>query len=157
MKLKISTIVNQNYSIVVENFKKQLFKKLNPPFPVVKIQRYDGMKKNDQVHLELNFLFWKEMWISVVTDNGFSDNEFYFIDQGRQLPFLLKSWRHTHRILDKEGMTIIEDDIFFESRWKWLNILTYPLIFLQFSYRKPIYKKYFSKVRKQDNKETILR
>jgi len=106
--------------------------------------------------LKLNFLLFSQTWISVITENNSSDREFYFIDEGRQLPFFLKSWHHLHRVFEKDGKTIIEDDISFESRWKWMDPFAYPLFYMQFRFRKPIYKEYFDQLPIHDNR-VILR
>jgi ligand-binding SRPBCC domain-containing protein len=148
MKLRILTSVTQEFSIVVENFNQQLFQKLNPSFPIVTILRYDGNSKGDEIHLKLNFLLFDKTWVSVITENMSSDKEFYFIDEGRQLPFFLKTWRHVHRIIENKDKTIIEDDINFESRWKWMEPLAYPLFYMQFRIRKPIYRRYFNELPK---------
>lgn len=145
MKLKISTSVEQDYRSVMRGFTQDLFLKLNPPFPPVRLLRFDGCKKGDIVSLELNFIFFRQQWTSVILEDGLDEQEFYFIDFGEKLPFFLKYWRHHHRILrDEEGARII-DDISFRSPFLLMDYLLWPVLWLQFFYRKPIYRRLFRK------------
>lgn len=145
MKLKISTSVEQDYRSVMRGFTQDLFLKLNPPFPPVRLLRFDGCKKDDIVSLELNFIFFRQEWRSIILEDGLDEHEFYFIDVGEKLPFFLKYWRHHHRIQrDEEGSRII-DDISFRSPFLLMDFLLWPVLWLQFLYRKPIYQKIFRK------------
>ncbi|MBC8110568.1 MAG: hypothetical protein H7Y04_05860, partial [Verrucomicrobia bacterium] len=94
MNFSVKTLVRQDLKTVAENFGQDLFQKLNPPFPPVKLLRYDGNQKGNEVHMELNFIFFKQVWISLITDEFFGENEIFFIDEGKKLPFFLKSWHH---------------------------------------------------------------
>lgn len=143
MNIKISTAVEQPYQTVMQGFNEDLFIRLNPPFPPVKLLRFDGCKKEDVVALELNFIFFKQQWISKIVEDGLNQEEFYFIDEGIKLPFFLKYWHHHHRILkNPQGSTIV-DDITFRSPSPLLDFLLLPVLWLQFLYRKPVYKKIF--------------
>jgi len=144
MKINIATPVEENYLKVKEGFNETLFLKLNPPFPPVKLLRFDGSSKGDTVILELNFLFFKQQWISHITEDETNEHEFYFIDEGRKLPFFLKEWRHKHRIINAGKYSIIKDEITFKAPFALLTLLLYPVLLLQFLYRKPVYKKIFS-------------
>ncbi|MGY6741633.1 MAG: SRPBCC family protein [Cecembia sp.] len=143
MKINISTPVQQDYLTVKEGFNENLFLKLNPPFPPVKLLRFDGSSKGDRVILELNFLLFKQQWVSDITEDHTDANEIYFIDKGTKLPFFLKEWKHKHRIINAGTHSIIRDEITFQAPAGILTILLYPVLFLQFLYRKPIYKKIF--------------
>ncbi len=144
MRIKITTLVTQNYRQVAKRFDKNLFTALNPPFPPVKLLRFDGSEKGDEVHLQLNFLLFKQVWKSLITENGASDKEVYFIDKGIQLPFFLSYWQHTHRIRKFGSETQIIDDITFRTPFFLFDILMYPIMYAQFLYRKPVYKRYFA-------------
>jgi ligand-binding SRPBCC domain-containing protein len=143
MKINISTPVQQDYLSVKKGFNESLFLKLNPPFPPVKLLRFDGSSKGDTVILELNFLLFKQQWVSDITADHTDELEFYFIDEGRKLPFFLKEWRHKHRIINAGTCSIIKDEIEFKAPAGILTLLLYPVLYLQFLYRKPIYKKIF--------------
>ncbi|MCS5490875.1 SRPBCC family protein [Algoriphagus limi] len=145
MKLQLETQVQQDYLTVKDGFDESLFKRLSPPFPPVKLLRFDGSKKGDVVSLELNFIFFKQKWTSDITEDHTDEKEFYFIDQGTELPFFLKKWTHKHRVIRKEEGSIIRDEIEFEGPNFLLTLLLYPALWVQFIYRKPIYRKIFRK------------
>ncbi len=143
MKINIETAVQQDYLQVKEGFNESLFTKLSPPFPPVRLLRFDGSKKGDMVTLELDFIFFKQKWTSRITEDHTDSKEFYFIDQGTDLPFFLQEWRHKHRIIKNGTGSIIRDEIDFKAKPGLLGILLYPAMYLQFLYRNPIYKKCF--------------
>lgn len=144
MHLKHKTKVNQNFLLVKEGFNEELFLSLNPPFPPVKLKEFGGCEKGNRVHLELNFIFFKQDWISIITYSNTSDAVFEFIDEGTQLPFFLKYWKHHHIVVKIDGgHSFIIDDIEFKSPFLLMDYLLYPVLWLQFVYRKPIYKRIF--------------
>lgn len=145
MHLQLTTAVTAPLPTVWQGFDRDLFKKLSPPFPPVRVLRFDGCMKDDQVILELNFLLFRQQWQSLITDQAETEAEIYFIDEGIQLPFFLKAWKHTHRLRALPGGgTCVEDDIHFSSPHPILDYLLYPLLWVQFAYRKPIYRRVFS-------------
>ncbi|MEM1135734.1 MAG: hypothetical protein AAGI07_07820 [Bacteroidota bacterium] len=143
MRLKIETSVKQDYKSVWNGFDETLFLKLSPPFPPVKLIRFDGSIKGDRVILELNFFLFKQEWESEITDNGELENEIYFIDEGIRLPFFLKSWKHKHRIIKSGEGSIISDEIEFTAPIPGMELALYPTMWQQFNYRKPIYQSFF--------------
>lgn len=145
MKLTIQTSVQQSYQQVWTGFTKDLFTKLSPPFPPVKVIRFDGCLKGDVVELELNFLVFKQSWKSLITDQQTSDVDIFFLDEGIKLPFFLSSWRHYHRIIKGNDNTIIADEIEFCTPTILTDYLLYPLLWAQFAYRKPIYRSVFNR------------
>ncbi len=145
MKITLTTQVEQHFLKVKDGFNEDLFSALNPPFPPVKLLRFDGSKKGDLVSLELNFIFFRQIWTSEITNDHTSDKEFYFIDEGKKLPFFLKKWKHTHRIVaNGPVLAEIRDEIEYSGHNKLMDLILYPALFFQFYMRKPIYKKYFS-------------
>jgi len=143
MQITITTKISQGYIAVMKGFNEDLFMQLNPPIPPVKLLRFDGCKTGDVVSLELNFIFFKQQWQSLIVEDDLSEEEFYFVDEGQKLPFFLSFWRHKHRIVKKGKASEIVDDITFRSPFRLLNFLLFPVLWLQFWYRKPVYKKYF--------------
>jgi ligand-binding SRPBCC domain-containing protein len=146
MKITISTPVKQSIEEVWAGFDQKLFSKLAPPFPPVRLLRFDGSEVGNEVHLELNFIVFKQIWTSLIIQNVKTDKEIYFIDEGIKLPFFLTYWQHKHRIVKiiamKTGVhTRIIDEIEFKSPF---GFLLYPVLYLQFLYRKPIYKRIFA-------------
>lgn len=149
MRLKLRTVVSQSVHQVMSGFTEDLFLKLSPPFPPVKLLQFDGSRTGDVVSLELNFLFFRQTWTSHITHHEETADRFSFIDEGVLLPFFLGSWRHHHIIEAHPEGSVIIDDISFRGRWFWMTPLLYPLLFLQFAYRKPIYRRYFSGTKKE--------
>ena len=144
MHLIVRTDVNQPLKQVAAGFNEKLLKALAPPFPPMKLQRFDGSKKGDIVAMELQLGFMKQRWVSEITDHGETDKEWYFVDEGRVLPKPLKYWRHRHRLLSlPQGGTRIIDDLTYSSGNRFLDLVLYPAMLAQFIYRKPIYKKRF--------------
>lgn len=144
MRIVIKTQVEQTAQEVFNGFNQDLFKALNPPFPLVEVLRFDGCQLHHETHLLLNFILFKQKWVSVNTDYSHKAHEIFFIDEGKQLPFFLKYWKHKHLIVtDTAQKTWIIDDITFKSYFLLADLLLYPLMWLQFAFRKPIYKKYF--------------
>ncbi len=157
MKLLLQTPVRQPLAKVWAGFDRALFNQLAPPFPPVEVIRFDGCLKGDVVHLRLNFIFFKQDWISDIIDqqtigmlnHGMPDHpdEIFFVDQGTKLPFFLRYWHHRHRLVrdTQTGGTLVIDDITFRTPTLLTDYLFYPLMWLQFAYRKPIYKRVFGK------------
>lgn len=147
MHILLKTPVEQPLPAVWAGFNRSLFKQLSPPFPPVKIIRFDGCLPGDIVHLELNFLLFRQDWISRITEQQTTDDEIFFVDEGTQLPFFLRYWQHHHRLQRLAAgtghQTLVIDDITFKTPFRLTDYLFYPLMWLQFAYRKPIYKRVF--------------
>ncbi|MDW7690965.1 hypothetical protein R9C00_20580 [Flammeovirgaceae bacterium SG7u.111] len=142
--MKITTSVACAPQYVWENFGESLFQKLVPPFPKARLLEFGGNEKGARVAIELNFLLFKQKWVSDITDNGREGDGFYFVDEGSELPFFIKKWKHRHVIVEGEnGGAKIIDDVSFQSHGKLMTWFFTPLIWLQFVYRKPIYKRVF--------------
>ncbi len=144
MQIKISTKVKSPLKQVIDGFTQDLFLALNPPFPPVKLLQFDGCHKDDVVALELNFIFFKQLWKSLITHDEKSEKHFLFVDEGVKLPFFLKSWKHHHMLQTQGKGTEIIDDIEYSTGTLLTDILFYPVLLGQFLYRKPVYKKVFS-------------
>lgn len=144
MKLYLRTSVSQSYQQVWKGFDEALFRQLSPPFPPVRVVRFEGCKKGDVVELELNFLFFRQRWTSFIVEQQAITDEIYFVDEGIKLPFFLKYWHHRHRIIqERPSSTIIADEIEYSTPSLLTDYLFYPLLWAQFAYRKPIYRRYF--------------
>ncbi len=144
MKITIETAVEQSVSDVWEQFDDKLLLKLSPPFPPVKLISF-GQKVGEKVTFELNFFILRQLWVSKITDSYLSADESFFIDEGITLPFFLKYWKHKHRIVrdnTTSGSKII-DEIEFRTPTVLTDYIFYPILYLQFLYRKPIYQRVF--------------
>jgi len=143
MRITISTPVKQSVEQVWEGFDEKLFLQLSPPFPPVRLLRFDGCRQGDIVRIELNFFLFHQVWESTIIDHAIGPDESYFIDEASQLPFFLKYWHHRHRIVKQGDDTVIIDDIHFRTPTRITDFLFYPILYGQFLYRKPIYRKVF--------------
>lgn len=145
MQITVLTTVPQPYLKVKEGFNEALFRKLNPPFPKVNLKQFDGCQKGDVVAMELEFFFFQDRWESLITADDTTDAYFFFQDEGRQLPFFLRRWRHRHWVkkIDEYSSQIV-DDIHYSTGNFLTDLLFYPLMKAQFLYRQPVYRRWFS-------------
>lgn len=145
MQLTVRTKVPQPYLKVKEGFDEKLFTRLNPPYPRVKLQHFDGCRKGDIVDMNLQFGFTDQRWESLITDDDTTNSYFFFQDEGRQLPFFLKSWKHQHWVkkIDEESSQIV-DHVHYSTGHYLSDLLLYPILKTQFLYRQPVYRKMFS-------------
>lgn len=146
MRFVLKTPVRQPLPAVWAGFDRRLFDRLSPPFPPVTVVRFDGSQRGDVVHVRLNFLLFQQDWVSRIVEQQTATDEIFFVDEGEQLPFFLRYWQHRHRLLRDRatGGTLVVDDVRFRSPFRLLDYALYPLLWLQFAYRKPIYKEVFS-------------
>ncbi|MCB1169153.1 MAG: hypothetical protein KDK25_02410 [Leptospiraceae bacterium] len=145
--IEIHTIVPTDPDTVRRSLNRRLFEALNPPFPPVKVLRFDGTDKGGITHLSLNFFLFKQEWISENTESesGRDGAGFHFVDEGRKLPFFLAFWRHSHIFAEIPGdtelsFTRITDRIEYRGRGL-MGLFLQPILILQFKYRKPVYRK----------------
>lgn len=141
MQILIETPVADDYKTVWAGFNENLFVALKPIFPPLKLLRFDGSMKGDQVHVQI----FNQRFDALIVEQAELPNEIYFVDEGKQLPFPLKTWRHKHRILKADEGSVIIDDINFSTGSKLLDYLVYPGLYFQFAGRKPVYQKVFGK------------
>lgn len=143
MKIVLRTKVEQDYQTVYKRFDRDLFLALKPPLMPLKLLRFDGSRKGDQVHIQLGAGTLSARWDALIVADEQNDTECYFVDEGIRLPFFLKKWKHKHRIQKDGSTSIIIDDIFYQTPNFLLDYIMYPIMYLQFYMRKPVYKRYF--------------
>lgn len=144
MKILIKTKVSQDLQTVWKGFDASLFLKLNPPGLPVTLRQFDGCQKGDAVKITLGKGGLSQDWNALIVDQKSSEQEIYFIDEGVKLPFFLKSWRHTHRLLRiAPKSTEIIDDITFTTPFVVTNYLLYPMLYFAMWWRKGVYRKVF--------------
>ncbi len=146
MHISIKTKTAQNYRKVFQGFDIKLFMKLKPPLVGLNVMRFDGCSKGDIVQVEISFLGLKQNWTSLITENENNEDRIYFIDEGIVLPKPLKYWKHKHIIEKSVDSSIIIDDITYKTGNFLFDLLLFPVFFMQFYYRKPVYRSYFSKL-----------
>jgi ligand-binding SRPBCC domain-containing protein len=139
------------YNEVFAGFTKELFIQLAPPFPRLTLERFDGCRTGDIIHLRIHLpLLPAQHWVGMIVEHGEIRNhpdfrdEYFFVDEATTLPFFLKSWRHTHRAVSAECGSVIIDAIEFKA-WGGLDLLVYPFLWLNFAYRQPVYRRVFSR------------
>ena len=146
MKIYIETPVATPYQEVMAGFDRNLFEALTPPGAKVELLRFDGSSLGDIVHLRLKLMGLIETdWISDIVEQGEDEAESYFVDKGTHLPFFLSFWRHRHVVKKHGNGSIIVDDIEYKAHNVLFTLFLYPMLYLQFLYRKPIYRKFFGK------------
>lgn len=147
MRIHLKTAVQQDFLTVFDAFDEQLFRKLSPPYPRLKLLRFDGSEPGDMVEVELQTGIRSFRWTSRITERNITGTEAYFIDQGQELPPPLRYWHHKHLVTKNDNGAIIHDIITYSTGIKALDLLLYPLMLGQFSMRKPVYRKVFRRDR----------
>ncbi len=144
-KLRFSCEVNSKLKDVVKAFDLPLFKKLAPPLVKMNILQFDGCLKGDEVKFSMNSFGIQQYWYGLILDDFISENEAYFIDVGKKLPWPLTAWHHKHGFkVTERATTEIIDELEFECNSKLMELVLVPLMIGYFSYRKIIYKKEFN-------------
>ena len=143
MKLRFETYVDASFETVKSRFNLQLLEYLSPSFPRINIKRYDGNEVGNQIHIHLGFILFTWKWVSKISSFVSTTTNWYFIDEGIQLPPFLKQWSHKHEIQKSENKSIIVDEIHFEASKFWPGFLVKFMLWMQFSQRPALYKKYF--------------
>lgn len=146
MHLTLRTAVAQVPAQVLAGFTRALFEALAPPFPKLRVLRFDGCHTGDHVDIELNTLVKRLHWTSLIVEDGtLPDGTRFFVDEGQQLPPPLRYWRHRHLIQPgPTGGSVIVDDLEYRTASPALDALLYPAMWAQFAWRKPIYRRWFA-------------
>lgn len=146
MNIKFETPIAVNYEVIRDGFTQKLFEYLKPPGVDVEIERFDGCKKDDEVHLLLKLPGKAHKWISLITHEETTYTHWRFIDEGKLLPWPISSWKHEHKVLKvDETNSIIIDDINFECNPALLTPVVAPALWVSFAFRPYKYQQYFRK------------
>lgn len=140
MTITLRSTVAADLETVYKRFDADLFRYLLPPG--AQLLHFGGSKTGDRVHLKLPLA---GEWLSEITEDYQSPNLYYFIDEGRTLPFPLKTWRHKHGLHRNGNGTTIEDRMTFSTGNRMLDGLFAPLLWLAFVPRVWQYKRYFGR------------
>jgi ligand-binding SRPBCC domain-containing protein len=147
--IKVKTIVSSNVKDVFASFDVKLFKALAPPLTKVEVLRFDGCKVGDKVILDVTPALMKtSKWESLISEYQNNEDEIFFVDVGKILPWPLRQWEHKHiiRKIDETTSEII-DDVYYKTSNGLLDVLLYLPLKLQFLYRKPIYQQFFGHIK----------
>ncbi len=153
-KIEFLSHVDVPIEVVKENFTEELFKYLLPPVLPVKVLRFEGVDKGAKYSFDLagGLLPFKippfsTKWSGEIVESGEAQGGFYFLDEGTELPFPLKHWRHLHRILpnpQKGGIDIL-DMVEYSCHLPLMEYSLYPSFFSLFVCRKQRYGQYFQR------------
>lgn len=145
MKLLLRIKVEQEHKAVFAQFDKTLLQSLTPPGMKVNLVQFDEPTRvGGVVHIKVTmFGIIKQEWFNRITELEEGEKESFFVDEGERLPKMLKTWRHKHLVREVDGQTEIVDDIHYSSGWLLLDWLLYPVMWGQFAFRKPKYRKFF--------------
>lgn len=146
IRVIVQTEVGSKMHAVQAQFNQDLLKRLNPPFPLARIRKYEGEQPGADVWIELDFLLFRQLWKCKIVARTESDQFLSFIDAGEKLPFFLTSWEHEHRLEALPGgRTRITDKLAFTTPFWLPNWLAAPLFKGLMRYRQPIYKRVFGR------------
>jgi len=140
MNITLRSTVKADLNTVYSRFDADLFRYLLPPG--AELIAFGGSRKGDLVHLKLPVA---GEWLSEITEDGQTEDMCYFIDEGRTLPFPLKTWTHKHSLYQKGSCTTIEDHMTFSTGNSLADAFVYPFLWLAFAPRMWQYKRYFKK------------
>lgn len=144
MKIYFETPVEQSYEFVRDHFNEDLFTYLKPPGVKVDIERFDGCKKGDEVHLLLHTLGKRQRWVSLITDSGDDGQSWHFVDEGKVTPWPVSKWRHVHTVKKvSETSCLIIDDIEYDCSPSLVAPFAAPALWLSFAIRPYRYQKFF--------------
>lgn len=144
MRLLLTTaLAESDPRVVLARFDEALFRALAPPFPRLRVDRFDGCRRGDVVAVTMDWGFGQQSWVSRITDTGQSDTEVWFVDEGESLPWPFRQWRHRHVITadPARGGTVITDDLTYHTASPALDWLARPALWALLAYRKPIYRR----------------
>lgn len=116
MRLKFKTEVNSSLERAKTGFNRDLFLQLKPPFMQVILDRFDGCEVGHEVHLRTGIPGLLQPWVSLITEASVTPDSWFFVDEGKRLPFPLKNWRHRHEVKKTSNETSeILDEIEYSS------------------------------------------
>ncbi|MDP5170151.1 MAG: hypothetical protein NWR72_07890 [Bacteroidia bacterium] len=144
MRITLSTPVAGHHAGIMARFDRELFEQLSPPGAKVDLIRFDGSETGDLVHIRLHLpLMPAQNWISKIVDHGSDDNTSWFVDEGKTLPWFLSAWQHRHVVKQEGDHSLIIDDIRFTAPLWLPDFLLYPVLWAQFAWRRPVYRRVF--------------
>lgn len=145
MHTRFTTPVAMTAQATLAGFDRRLFEQLRPAGVSFFVDRFDGCNVGDEVHLRIGLPGLMTAWISQITEAIKTDGEVGFVDEGRVLPFVLRSWRHQHRLVERPYGCDIIDEIHYTCPLPGLALLLLPGLRFSFAGRKSVYQRVFGK------------
>ncbi|MAV58433.1 MAG: hypothetical protein CMG07_00575 [Candidatus Marinimicrobia bacterium] len=136
------SIKNVTFDKVVSSFNNIKIVKFLTQLQPIQIIEWDGIEDGKVAHFKLWFFGWKN-FIVIHSDYSLDENELSFVDNGQVLPLELKSWRHKHSVINKNGYVKIIDHLQFNHNSSIIGYLLYPLLVSPIFLRKLLYRLYF--------------
>jgi ligand-binding SRPBCC domain-containing protein len=147
MRIRYVTTVMAPFRQVYEGFNQKLLEYLMPPFNVASVSRYEGQNPGDIIDIKFHLPLINN-WTVIVKESWLSHREYGFTDRGLRVPAGIVYWKHIHRVVARNNeSSFIIDDIEFETHWQLLDYLLYIPLWLLFYLRRPLYKKYFNRLK----------
>lgn len=144
MKILFETPIDRPFLEVRDGFNQKLFEALKPPGVALEVERFDGCKKGDEFALNISMLGKTQSWQGLVTQDETTSEHWFFVDEGKVLPWPLTKWKHIHKVVKvTENTSKIIDDISFECATPWLLPFVAPGLWLSFAIRPYKYQQYF--------------
>ena len=146
MKIFFETPISRPFMEIKTKFDRELFAFLKPPAVEVEVERFDGCREGDEIHLQIKLMGNKQKWVSLIIKEEATAEHWLFVDEGKVLPWPISSWRHIHKVqrVDDHNSLII-DDITYQCKPQSLGYLAAPMLWLSFAVRPYKYKQYFRK------------
>ena len=96
--------------------------KLTPPWVGFKILEApsDKMSSGDRIRYRIKLLFFPMYWETIIVE--FVDGE-YFSDLQLRGPY--KLWLHKHTFYEKDGYTVMEDEVLYEMPFSFIGRLVH--------------------------------
>ncbi len=148
MRFQILTRVQGSHRDVFLKFDHSLLTQLTPPgIRMELLHAQEPSEPGAYIQLRVTILgIIRQNWENAFSHYALGELECHFVDEGRVMPFPIRYWRHDHRVLaDGAHHAIINDDVTFKTGFFLLDWIMYPILWMQFRFRQPIYRRVFGK------------
>jgi ligand-binding SRPBCC domain-containing protein len=146
MRIRLITTVKAPFKVVSTHFDRKLFEYLLPPFPFASIRRFEGQNPGDIIDIKLQLPFGR-FWTVIIKESWSSAREYGFSDRGLRVPFGIKYWQHSHRVVARnESSSFIIDEIEYETSLLLLDYLIFIPLFFSFLSKKISIPKILQKI-----------
>jgi len=144
MNLEFRTPIKRPFQDIQARFDSELFLRLSKGLLPFNMERFDGCKKGDEIHIKIGMWPFKFRWVSLISYEETNASGWSFIDEGKVLPWPLIYWKHHHRV-DRISATesTIVDSIQYECSPTFLGKLIWPVMWMVFAKRPKRYRQYF--------------
>ncbi|UTR09914.1 hypothetical protein MM300_18815 [Evansella sp. LMS18] len=128
-RFEYKTVIKKDRRLVWDFFSDPANLQKITSFPRVQVIR--DSEQEERIKIKLNFFLFRITWYAVITEKRDQD---YFIDEGDNLPFPLRHWKHTHQFESSGTGTIMTDKV--EYRAFAPDFLVKMMLILMFKSRE---------------------